>query len=53
MEKDVAVREWCIEKAIGLLLSNKTSMSITTDDVVEVAKKIEDYIVPKETKAPF
>lgn len=44
------VRRWCIEMAMRLLLSNKAESSLTTKDVVDVAKELEDYITPQETK---
>lgn len=42
------VREWCIERAIELLVSDKSGISFTSEDVIDVAKALEDYIWNKE-----
>ena len=42
MEKTEAIREWCIEKAIDLLLSN--GQNFKAEDVVRCAKELEKYI---------
>lgn len=48
MEKDVAVREWCIQKAIEIKLHQKADITVSMTDVVQVAKQIEDYILDKK-----
>ena len=47
MEKVVATREWCIDKAISIALCKEyggTNPSITAKEVIEIAKKLEEYI---------
>ena len=44
MEKKEAVREYCIERAITLLLSSKGQMRFGVEDVINTAKELEKYI---------
>ena len=45
MEKSEAIREWCVEKAIGLLLSKNDNQGFKSKDVIQCAKELENYIV--------
>lgn len=42
MDKTEAIREWCIEKAVELFLSNGQDFKV--EDVVRHAKELEKYI---------
>lgn len=44
MEKNEATREWCVEKALLVLLSDKVRVSLTVQDVVNTARELEAYI---------
>lgn len=46
MEKDVAVREWCIEQAMELAGEETTAKKIVAE-----AKVIEDYILHQSQEA--
>ncbi len=44
MEKQEAIREWCIERAVELCLSNKGAIAISVKGVIATAEEIEKYI---------
>lgn len=48
MEKDVAIREWCIEKAIEVLSVKQGIVSFSVKELLETAASIETYILNKE-----
>ena len=47
MEKTEAIREWCVEKAMTLLISNKDNQSFKAEDVIKIAKELENYLMGK------
>ena len=47
MEKDVAVREWCIDRVLEL----KRGLNYSPKDVIRCAKELEDYLWGREPKA--
>ena len=47
MEKDVAIREWCIEKALSIQITANPSGIFKVAELIEKAKAIEKYITGK------
>ena len=44
MEKAEAIREWCVKKALSILIARNANVQWSTKEVVEVAKELEKYI---------
>lgn len=45
MEKDVAIREWCIDKALIFYGAANAIDPRYADSVIKLAKKIEKYVL--------
>ncbi len=48
MERGVAVREWCIDRALNLELNNAGVGPTPVKDVIQTALEIEAYIMDAE-----
>lgn len=45
MEKEEKLREWCLDRALQLLISDHSVGVIDVQKVTETSRKLEDYIV--------
>lgn len=45
MEKNVAIREWCLDRALMFYAAATALSPNDSDDVIKLAKKIEKYVL--------